>query len=114
MLLTKDTKGYFNNAVFQKFQSVNFINVGRGTCVITKSLKQALIKGHIYKAYHDVFEEEPLDKESDLWTNPRIYITPHIAAFTNTDEAVKAITNTYIKILKNETSDNKVDLSLGY
>ena len=52
------------------------INVSRGALVCTKALEEALDAG-LYGAVLDVFEEEPLDASSQLWTMPNVIITPH-------------------------------------
>lgn len=114
MPLTRDTTGYFNYSLFRKFENANFINVGRGASVVTDDFVQALINNHISNAYLDVFEKEPLDKNSCLWTNSRIHITPHIAAYTDISEAVQAISATYNDIIEGRELNNKVNLELGY
>jgi phosphoglycerate dehydrogenase-like enzyme len=114
MPLTPETTGYFNYSLFSKFESANFINVGRGVSVVTEDFLQALIHGHINSAYLDVFDNEPLDKDSCLWSNPRVHITPHIAAFTDITEAVQAIKDTYANIIEGKHLDNQVNIELGY
>lgn len=56
-----------------------FYNVGRGTTVDERALLEALQSGRISEAYLDVFETEPLPKESAFWTLPNCYVTPHTA-----------------------------------
>lgn len=114
MPLTKDTTGYFNYSLFRKFENANFINVGRGASVVADDLEQALINDNISNAYLDVFEKEPLDKDSCIWSNPKIHITPHIAAYTDISEAVQAIRDTYNNIIEGRELNNKVNLELGY
>lgn len=60
-------------------QSV-FINVGRGDVISEESLLKALKNGWIAGAVLDVFEKEPLPKDSELWDMPGVTITPHCAA----------------------------------
>lgn len=59
-----------------------FINVGRGDIIDEASLVNAIQKGWISGAILDVFEKEPLPKDSALWDMPQVTITPHYAAVT--------------------------------
>ena len=52
------------------------INLSRGAVVDTKSLLKELEKVRIF-AVLDVFEEEPLSENSELWTMKNVLITPH-------------------------------------
>ena len=63
-----------------------FINVGRGDVIDEKSLIHALNEGWISGAILDVFEVEPLPKESALWKMPQVVITPHVAGVFCTEE----------------------------
>ncbi|KAG3055772.1 hypothetical protein PC122_g21618, partial [Phytophthora cactorum] len=64
--------------VCRKKQPV-FINVGRGDVISEETIVNALEKGLLSKAVLDVFEKEPLPKESPLWLHPKVIVTPHIA-----------------------------------
>lgn len=63
-----------------------FINVGRGDVIDEKSLIHALNEGWLSGAILDVFEVEPLPKESALWKMPQVVITPHTAAISFPEE----------------------------
>ena len=54
-----------------------FINVGRGETVDEAALVELLEIGHLGAAALDVFEHEPLDEHSPLWTMPNVIVTPH-------------------------------------
>lgn len=60
-----------------------FINVGRGGTVKTEDLVKACQNGPIAFAGLDVFEEEPLPKESPLWQLENCLITPHASGKTD-------------------------------
>jgi phosphoglycerate dehydrogenase-like enzyme len=56
------------------------VNVGRGKCVVTEDLIEALRTKKIAGAALDVFEQEPLPPDNPLWSMPNVLITPHMAA----------------------------------
>jgi phosphoglycerate dehydrogenase-like enzyme len=53
------------------------VNLSRGAVVDEAALHQALVNRTIAAAASDVFETEPLQKESPLWDLPNFVITPH-------------------------------------
>ena len=57
------------------------INVSRGNLVDENALATALQSQMIGGAGLDVFEHEPLDPSSPLWTLPNVIITPHMSGF---------------------------------
>ncbi|PTB91302.1 hypothetical protein C9994_15785 [Marivirga lumbricoides] len=81
--LTDKTEKLVNKGFLQHLKNCLFINVGRGGTVDHEALLVALDQGHIRKAVLDVFEEEPLNKESSLWIHPKCFITPHLAGITD-------------------------------
>lgn len=54
-----------------------FINAARGALVDETALLRALEKGKLSGAALDVFETEPLNRESPLWQQERLLVTPH-------------------------------------
>ena len=57
------------------------VNMSRGKLVDQAALIEALEQGRIGGAALDVFEHEPLDPSSPLWTLPNVLITPHTSGF---------------------------------
>jgi phosphoglycerate dehydrogenase-like enzyme len=57
--------------------SAYLVNVSRGPVLHEGALVRALREGWIAGASLDVFEHEPLDPESPLWTLPNAIVTPH-------------------------------------
>lgn len=53
------------------------VNVGRGICIDEEALYESLTKGDIGGAALDVFETEPLPKESKLWGVKNCVVSPH-------------------------------------
>jgi phosphoglycerate dehydrogenase-like enzyme len=54
-----------------------FVNVGRGAVVQETALIEALEDGHLSGAALDVFEVEPLPKQSPLWEFEYVILSPH-------------------------------------
>jgi phosphoglycerate dehydrogenase-like enzyme len=61
-------------------------NVGRGTVIDENALLEALDDERVAFAGLDVFEREPLDDASPLWTHPRVLVSPHTAALSSKEE----------------------------
>lgn len=53
------------------------VNLARGGLVDTLALTEALQNGKLSGAVLDVFEEEPLPKDSLLWDGENVILTPH-------------------------------------
>jgi D-3-phosphoglycerate dehydrogenase len=59
------------------------INVSRGGLIDESALLGAIRSGHLHGAGLDVFETEPLPADSPLLAEPRIVMSPHAAALTD-------------------------------
>ena len=81
---TPSTKGLLSGSVLEscKEKKTVLINVGRGDVIRSEEILQALNNQWIGGAILDVFEEEPLPKDSALWTHPEVTITPHVAGLS--------------------------------
>ena len=83
MPLTDETLNMIDEAALAKCRKgVRIFNCARGGIVNEKALVAALKSGHVAAAGLDVYETEPLPKDSELRTAPNIVLTPHIAAST--------------------------------
>jgi phosphoglycerate dehydrogenase-like enzyme len=77
---TAHTTHYFNKDFYAMMKpSSIFMNIGRGVTVKESDLVDALKAKVIAGAVLDVFEVEPLSKESELWDLPNVLMTPHCA-----------------------------------
>ena len=75
--LTDDTRHLINADAFEVMRKgAVLVNIARGGIVDTDALKQAL-KTKLGGAVLDVFEEEPLKSEDELWKIENVIITPH-------------------------------------
>lgn len=116
---TKDTYHLFNRDKFNLMKKdAIIINVGRGNCICTEDLCDALENGIISGAGLDVTDPEPLPAEHRLWDAPGVVITPHISGFFHLPETLRRIVNISIENLehfkKQEPLKNIVDFKTGY
>jgi len=63
--------------------SAFLINVARGGVVNEAHLALALRNNHIRGAALDVFADEPLPPDNELWSLPNVIISPHIAGLNS-------------------------------
>ncbi len=82
--LTDRTRQLVDRRTFAAIKpGARLINVARGEVVVEGDLIQALQQGVLSGAYLDVFEHEPLRKESPLWALDNVMITPHSAGHSD-------------------------------
>lgn len=94
MPLTAETENFLNQSLFAKLpKGAYLINIARGGHMVEADLTSAMDSGQISGAFLDVFQTEPLPTNHPFWEDPRITITPHLAAITLPDEAVRQISN---------------------
>lgn len=75
--LTEKTKHLIGEAAFTAMkQNAILVNIARGGVVDTSALINSL-GNKLGGAVLDVFETEPLDKDSPLWDMDKVVITPH-------------------------------------
>jgi D-3-phosphoglycerate dehydrogenase len=64
-------------------RQVIVVNTSRGSVIRERDLIQALTAGKIFACGLDVFEREPLPRDSTLLTFPNVVLTPHVGATTS-------------------------------
>jgi len=83
MPMSDETKGMVNAAAFAKMKrGVRILNCARGGIVNEGDLLVAIQSGHVAGAALDVYETEPLPKDSPLRALPQVIMTPHLGAST--------------------------------
>ena len=87
------------------------INTSRGQVVDQIALYYALLSGHLGGAGLDVFEEEPIPKDSPLLGLPNVVVVPHIGSATKKTRATMAsmCAENIIAALSNERPPNIVN-----
>ena len=69
------------------------LNVGRGNAIDAIALKKVLAEGLLGGVALDVTEPEPLPADDELWDDPRVLITPHVAGYYFLAETTNRIVN---------------------
>jgi len=83
MPMTDETRGMVNAAAFAKMKKgVKVLNCARGGIIDESDLLSALNSGQVANAALDVYETEPLPKDSLLRVHPNVIMTPHLGAST--------------------------------
>jgi phosphoglycerate dehydrogenase-like enzyme len=118
---TSDTRGLIGSRELAAMRrDAILVNVSRGKLVDQAELVSALTAPAdvrtIGGAALDVFEHEPLPRESPLWSLPNVLITPHMAGFRRSHW--DAVTDLFAENLRHfeagQTLLNPVDKRAGY
>ena len=113
--LTPQTRHILNKDTFAALpQGAFVINVARGGHLKEDDLLAAIDSGHLSGAALDVFEIEPLPKESPLWHHPRISVTPHVAAISDPRAMAKVAVDGIAAFESGRPLENVVDFARGY
>ncbi len=112
--ITAETRGLVGRDVLSACRGAVLMNAGRGAVVDEKLIPEAIEQGWLSAAVLDVFETEPLPKDSPLWDNPRVMISPHISGLTTPDGAVTGFVETLEEIERGKTPTRVVDRDRGY
>jgi phosphoglycerate dehydrogenase-like enzyme len=92
------------------------VNVARGSLVDESALIEALRRRAIAGAALDVTEEEPLPPESPLWALENVFLTPHLAAASDTlwQRQTELLLENLERWFAGRELLNRVDLERGY
>ena len=113
--LTAQTSNLLDRALLEKLpRGAYLINVARGALVAEPDLLALIKSGHIAGATLDVFRNEPLPMPHPFWSEPKISITPHIAALTVRDESVRQVARQIMAHEAGKALAHVVDRSRGY
>lgn len=115
MPCTENTIGMIDKDKFELMkQGSSFINVGRGKIVNEEDLIKYLDK---FKGVAlDVFEQEPLPKESQLWDADNVIVTPHNCWVSDKNDirVEKLMYSNLKKYKEGKQVDNVVNIERGY
>jgi phosphoglycerate dehydrogenase-like enzyme len=92
------------------------INVARGKIIDEPALLEALQNGRLAGAVLDVFEREPLNADSPLWTLPNVVVSPHSSGVRpdHWDEVIDLFSENLRRFQRGEPLLNIVDCNAGY
>jgi glyoxylate/hydroxypyruvate reductase A len=118
--LTDTTRGIINAPLLSQLNQDGplggpiLINAGRGGLQVEADILAALDSGALKGASLDVFEREPLPKDSRLWSHPAAYVSPHNAAISS-PQAIAALVARQIEAYeRGEPLAHLVDRRRGY
>ena len=118
--LTEATRGIINASLLSQLNQGGplggpiLINAGRGGLQVEADILAALDSGALKGASLDVFEREPLPKDSRLWAHPAVYVSPHNAAISS-PKAIAALVARQIEAYeRGEPLAHVVDRRRGY
>ena len=115
--LTPETTGLISAKTLHAMKKTAYlINIGRGKLVATDDLVQALKEKTIAGAGLDVVEPEPLPANHELWTMPRVVISPHIGGLSadSADRQWRLLRENVRRFVEGEQLLGVVDKSKGY
>ncbi len=118
--LTEATRGIINASLLSQLNQGGplggpiLINAGRGGLQVEADILAALDSGALKGASLDVFEREPLPRDSRLWSHPAVYVSPHNAAISS-PKAIAALVARQIEAYeRGEPLSHVVDRRRGY
>lgn len=114
---TEQTQYLFDKSMLEKMKKDAYlINVSRGAVINEQDLIQHLEEGNLKGVALDVFEKEPLAKESKLWDFDRLVITAHNSWISEEIEQRRweLILENLKRFKAGDELRNVVELSKGY
>ena len=118
--LTPATTGIIDFGLLSRLRGDNaiggavLINAGRGRLQKDADIVRALDEGVIREASLDVFETEPLPRDSPLWAHERVFVTPHAAATSDPAHLAGPMLDQMDACDRGEPLRNLVDRKAGY
>ncbi len=117
---TPETHGFVDRKIISQLRSDGalggpfFINAGRGRTHNQADIIGALKDGTLKGASLDVFETEPLPRDSEIWALNNVIVTPHVAAWSSNKAVAKHVARQIERHKQGLAFENIVDRSAGY
>jgi phosphoglycerate dehydrogenase-like enzyme len=117
--LTRETHHLIGDREFEVMKpGALVINVGRGPVIDESALIRALVNRRIAGASLDVFEQEPLPRDSPLWGMENVLVSPHSADHTVDPDWAELTMRFFIenfhRYRNGQALENVVDKRAGY
>lgn len=113
--LTAETHGLVDAAALSALPPDAYVvNVSRGQVLDEAALLEAIRAGRLAGAALDVFAREPLPSDSPLWDEPRVLLTPHVAAAPRPDRVAAQVLTNLERARQGERLEHVVDRTRGY
>ena len=112
---TKETRDLINESFLNQMKKKSLlINIGRGSSLNEMDLLKHIKQNNCFFASLDVFKKEPLPKNSKLWKNQNITVTPHVAAITDVDSSINYIFSKFEQFRTKGKIKSDVKIKNGY
>jgi len=112
---TKETRDLINKSFLNQMKKKSLlINIGRGSSLNEMDLLKHIKQNNFFFASLDVFKKEPLPKNSKLWKNQNITVTPHVAAITDVDSSINYIFSKFEQFRTKGKIKSDVKIKNGY
>jgi len=113
--LTPATEGILDARLFAGLpRGAAIVNCARGPHLVEADLVAALDSGQVSAAILDVFRDEPLPPQHPFWSDPRILVTPHVAAATHAPTAAPVVADNVRRLRQGRPLLHLVDRERGY
>lgn len=115
---TEKTRGLITAEHFKLMKnSAIFMNFGRGDLVSNEIIIEAVENNEVGYVVLDVFEEEPLDEDSPLWSFENVIVSPHVSSHSSRylERSFEIFKPSLYEWIKGERRlQNEVNLLRGY
>ncbi len=115
---TANTDGLIGEAEIEMLKkSCVIINIARAKIIQQEVLMRYLKENRIRGAALDVFEQEPLPSDSELFSMPNVFLTPHtsgVSAVEHWPRMLELFAENLRRYIQGQPLMNVVDLNEGY